>query len=165
MSAPLKVKVRLVNYDINEESEEKLVNSAKESEVYLCDIPLMTDRGTFVINGVERVIVSQLHRSPGIFFEDITASKSVVEKHLYSARIIPYRGSWIDFDFDAKNVMYVRIDKKRKIPVTVLLKALGMTELNILNTYYDMVNVRVEPNGNMTKDYNESSCCGSEKQP
>lgn len=159
-AAPLKVKVRLVNYDINEESEEKLVNSAKESEVYLCDIPLMTDRGTFVINGVERVIVSQLHRSPGIFFEDITASKSVVEKHLYSARIIPYRGSWIDFDFDAKNVMYVRIDKKRKIPVTVLLKALGMTELNILNTYYDMVNVRVEPNGNMTKDYNEAHVVG-----
>jgi DNA-directed RNA polymerase subunit beta len=159
-AAPLKVKVRLVNYDINEESEEKLISSAKESEVYLCDIPLMTDRGTFVINGVERVIVSQLHRSPGIFFEDITASKSVIEKHLFSARIIPYRGSWIDFDFDAKNIMYVRIDKKRKIPVTVLLKALGMTELEILNTYYDLVDIQVQPDGKMTKDYNEAHVIG-----
>jgi DNA-directed RNA polymerase subunit beta len=159
-SAPLKVKVRLVNYDINEESEEKLINSAKESEVYLCDIPLMTDRGTFVINGVERVIVSQLHRSPGIFFEDITASKSVVEKHLFSARIIPYRGSWIDFDFDAKNIMHVRIDKKRKIPVTVLLKALGMTEKEILDTYYDMVHVVIAKDGSMTKEFNEERLVG-----
>ncbi len=111
-AAPLKIKVRLVTYDVSEETGEKMVASAKESEVYLCDIPMMTERGTFVINGVERVIVSQLHRSPGIFFEDLTASKGIMEKHLFSARIIPYRGSWIDFDFDSKNIMYVRIDKK-----------------------------------------------------
>ncbi|WP_051135315.1 DNA-directed RNA polymerase subunit beta [Limisalsivibrio acetivorans] len=159
-AAPLKVKVRLVNYDVNEETGEKLVVSAKESEVYLCDVPLMTDRGTFVINGVERVIVNQLHRSPGIFFEDITASKSVVEKHLFSARIIPYRGSWIDFDFDAKNIMYVRIDKKRKIPVTVLLKALGMSEKQILETYYDMVHIVVAQDGSMTKEFNQERLIG-----
>ena len=136
-AAPLKVKVRLSTHDVNEETGEKITLSATESDVYLCDMPLMTERGTFVINGVERVIVSQLHRSPGIFFEDLTAGKSVSEKHLYSARIIPYRGSWIDFEFDAKNVMYVRIDKKKKIPVTVLLKALGMTNQDILDTYYE----------------------------
>ena len=135
-AAPLKVKVRLSTHDVNEETGERVTLSATESDVYLCDIPLMTDRGTFVINGVERVIVSQLHRSPGIFFEDLTAGKSVSEKHLYSARIIPYRGSWLDFEFDSKNVMYVRIDKKKKIPVTVLLKALGLTNQDILDTYY-----------------------------
>lgn len=143
-AAPLKIKVRLANHDINEETGERITLSATESDVYLCDIPLMTERGTFVINGVERVIVSQLHRSPGIFFEDMTAAKSVIEKHLYSARIIPYRGSWIDFEFDSKNVMYVRIDKKKKIPVTVLLKALGLTDQDILNTYYKTETVRIE---------------------
>lgn len=113
-AAPLKVKVRLVCYENSEDGSEKVVASAKESDVYLCDIPLMTDRATFIINGVERVIVSQLHRSPGIFFEDLTAGKSVVEKHLFGSRIIPYRGSWIDFEFDTKNFIYVRIDKKEK---------------------------------------------------
>jgi len=158
-AAPLKVKVRLVNYDIDEETSEKSVLSAKESEVYLCDIPLMTERGTFVINGVERVVVNQLHRSPGIFFEDTTAGKSVVEKHLYSARIIPYRGSWIDFEFDAKNVMYVRIDKKRKIPVTVLLKALGLEESDILETYYDSETIRFLEDG-MVKDFDPEKILG-----
>jgi len=158
-AAPLKVKVRLVNYDIDEETNEKSVLSAKESEVYLCDIPLMTDRGTFVINGVERVVVNQLHRSPGIFFEDTTAGKSVVEKHLYSARIIPYRGSWIDFEFDTKNVMYVRIDKKRKIPVTVLLKALGLEESDILETYYDSETIRFTKDG-MVKDFDPEKILG-----
>ena len=143
-AAPLKIKVRLANYSANDETSEKVALSVKESDVYLCDIPLMTEKGTFVINGVERVIVSQLHRSPGIFFEDMTATKSVVEKHLYSARIIPYRGSWIDFEYDTKNVMFVRIDKKKKIPVTVLLKALGLTDQDILNTYYKTETVSVE---------------------
>lgn len=143
-AAPLKIKVRLANHDVNEETGEKITLSATESSVYLCDIPLMTERGTFVINGVERVIVSQLHRSPGIFFEDMTASKSVIEKHLYSARIIPYRGSWIDFEFDSKNTMFVRIDKKKKIHVTVLLKALGMTEQDILSTYYKTETIEIE---------------------
>lgn len=143
-AAPLKIRVRLANHDVNEETGEKITLSATESNVYLCDIPLMTDKGTFVINGVERVIVSQLHRSPGIFFEDMTASKSVIEKHLYSARIIPYRGSWIDFEFDSKNTMYVRIDKKKKIHVTVLLKALGLTEQDILNTYYKTETIEID---------------------
>lgn len=158
-AAPLRVKVRLVNYDIDEETNEKSVLSAKEAEVYLCDIPLMTERGTFVINGVERVVVNQLHRSPGIFFEDATAGKSVVEKHLYSSRIIPYRGSWIDFEFDAKNVMYVRIDKKRKIPVTVLLKALGMDEQKILGTYYGKETIHFTDDG-MVKDFDQEKIIG-----
>lgn len=158
-AAPVKIKVRLVNYDIDEETGEKSVISAKESDVYICDIPLMTERGTFVINGVERVIVNQLHRSPGIFFEDATAGKSVVEKHLYSARIIPYRGSWIDFEFDAKNVMYVRIDKKRKIPVTVLLKALGLTDQDILNTYYETETVEIK-DGNLYKLFDPEKTVG-----
>ncbi len=158
-SAPLKIKVRLVCYETDEDTGEKSVVSAKESYVYLCDIPLMTERGTFVINGVERVIVNQLHRSPGIFFEDLTANKSVVEKHLYSARIIPYRGSWIDFEFDAKNVLYVRIDKKRKIPVTILLKALGLNDEQILTTYYATEKVTVTDDG-MFKDFNEDLVIG-----
>ncbi len=146
-AAPLKIRVRLVTYLTEEGADKPVVKAGKESEVYLCDIPMMTDRGTFVINGVERVIVSQLHRSPGIFFEDSSAGKSVTEKHLYSARIIPYRGSWIDFEFDSKNVMYVRIDKKRKIPVTVLLKALGMTDKDILSTYYKTETISILKNG------------------
>jgi len=141
-AAPLKVKVRLVCYENSDDGTERVVSSAKESEVYLCDVPLMTDRATFIINGVERVIVSQLHRSPGIFFEDLTAGKSVVEKHLFGGRIIPYRGSWIDFEFDTKDFIYVRIDKKRKILATVLLKALGLSEQDILNTYYKTETVR-----------------------
>ena len=135
-AAPLKVRVRLVTYGTEEGTEKTVVKTGKESEVYLCDIPIMTESGTFVINGVERVIVNQLHRSPGIFFEDLSAGKSVTEKRLYSSRIIPYRGSWIDFEFDSKNILYARIDKKRKVPVTVLLKALGMTGKDILSTYY-----------------------------
>jgi DNA-directed RNA polymerase subunit beta len=158
-AAPLKIKVRLVCSQVDEETGEKSVTSAKESSVYLCDIPLMTERGTFIINGVERVIVSQLHRSPGIFFEDLTAGKSVVEKHLYSARIIPYRGSWIDFEFDAKNVLYVRIDKKRKIPVTVLLKALGLTDQDILTTYYSTEKITVDGE-KMYKEFNEDLVLG-----
>ncbi|MDR0454110.1 MAG: DNA-directed RNA polymerase subunit beta [Deferribacteraceae bacterium] len=146
-AAPLKIRVRLVTYSTEEGMEKPAVKAGKESEVYLCDIPMMTDNGTFVINGVERVIVSQLHRSPGIFFEDSSAGKSVIEKHLYSSRIIPYRGSWIDFEFDSKNILYVRIDKKRKIPVTVLLKALGMTDKDILFTYYKTETISILENG------------------
>lgn len=141
-AAPLKIRVRLVCYENSEDGTEKIVSSAKEADVYLCDIPLMTERATFIINGVERVIVSQLHRSPGIFFEDLSAGKSVVEKHLFGARIIPYRGSWIDFEFDSKNFIYVRIDKKRKILATILLKALGLTEQDILFTYYKTETIR-----------------------
>lgn len=161
-AAPLKVKVRLSTHDVNEETGERVTLSATESDVYLCDIPLMTDRGTFVINGVERVIVSQLHRSPGIFFEDLTAGKSVSEKHLYSARIIPYRGSWLDFEFDSKNVMYVRIDKKKKIPVTVLLKALGLTNQDILDTYYQKDKITIE-DGKFIRQFNKDHVITDQK--
>jgi DNA-directed RNA polymerase subunit beta len=135
-ASPLKVRVRLVNYTSSDDEDSHAVSDAREAEVYLCDIPLMTELGTFVINGVERVVVNQLHRSPGIFFEDTTAGKSISEKHIYSARIIPYRGSWLDFEYDAKNMLYVRIDKKRKISATVLLKALDLNEKDIISYYY-----------------------------
>jgi DNA-directed RNA polymerase subunit beta len=159
-AAPLKIRVRLVTYDANEESGEKTVLAAKESEVYLCDLPLMTEKGSFVINGVERVIVNQLHRSPGIFFEDVSSSKNVLDKHIYSARIIPYRGSWIDFEFDAKNLMYVRIDKKRKIPVTVILKALGLNNQEILRTYYEMETIHIDSDGSLLKDFDADKILG-----
>ena len=146
-AAPIKIRVRLVAYETSEETGEKQILSAKESDVYLCDMPMMTERGTFVINGVERVIVSQLHRSPGIFFEDLTGAKGVTAKHDYSARIIPYRGSWIDFEFDSKEMMYIRIDKKRKIPVTTILKALGLDDQEILTTYYETQTIFVTENG------------------
>lgn len=159
-AAPLKIRVRLVTYDVNEESGEKTVMAAKESEVYLCDLPLMTLRGSFVINGVERVIVNQLHRSPGIFFEDLSTSKNILDKHIYTARIIPYRGSWIDFEFDAKNLMYVRIDKKRKIPVTIILKALGLNNQEILKTYYDMETIHIGEDGGLFKDFDPDKILG-----
>ncbi|MDR2104333.1 MAG: DNA-directed RNA polymerase subunit beta, partial [Deferribacteraceae bacterium] len=135
-ASALKARVRLVTYSGSEGDENPVINDAKQAEVYLCDIPLMTELGTFVINGVERVVVNQLHRSPGIFFEDTTAGKSIATNHIYSARIIPYRGSWLDFEYDAKNMLYVRIDKKRKISATVLLKALDLTEREIIAYYY-----------------------------
>ena len=159
-AAPLKVRVRLVTYDINEESGEKSVLSAKESEVYLCDLPLMTEKGSFVVNGVERVIVNQLHRSPGIFFEDVSSSKNILDKHIFSARIIPYRGSWIDFEFDSKNLMYVRIDKKRKIPVTAILKALGLNNQEILKTYYEMEIIHINIDGSLSKDFDADKILG-----
>ncbi len=131
--APLRVTVRLVVW---EKGEEKRVRDIKEQEIYFGEMPLMTERGTFIVNGVERVIVNQLHRSPGVFFEYDKSKGVTAGKLLYSARIIPYRGSWLDFEFDHKELVYVRIDKRRKIPVTVLLKALGYTEKELLNYFY-----------------------------
>ncbi|MDY6821083.1 MAG: DNA-directed RNA polymerase subunit beta, partial [Deferribacterota bacterium] len=150
-SSALRIRVRLVIYDVDSESGERTIISAKESEVYLCDVPLITERGSFIVNGVERVIVNQLHRSPGIFFEDLSASKNVLERHIYSARIIPYRGSWLDFEFDAKNLMYARIDKRKKIPVTIILKALGLSNKDILHIYYDVETVKINENGELYK--------------
>jgi DNA-directed RNA polymerase subunit beta len=135
--SPLKVTVRLVFYDVNEEDEaQKTISSIKEQEVYLGNIPLMAPTGSFVYNGTERVIVSQLHRSPGIIFEHDSGKKHSSGKILYSARIIPHRGSWLDFEFDHKNVLYARIDRKRKLHATVILKALGYSVPDILNTFY-----------------------------
>ncbi len=136
--SPLKVTVRLVFYDIDEENEENAtISSIKEQEVYLGDIPLMTDTGSFVYNGTERVIVSQLHRSPGIIFEHDSGKKHSSGKLLYSSRIIPHRGSWLDFEFDHKNVLYARIDRKRKLHATVILKALGYSVPELLKLFYE----------------------------
>lgn len=135
--SPLKVTVRLVFYDIDEENEEnRTISSIKEQEVYLGNIPLMTETGSFVYNGTERVIVSQLHRSPGIIFEHDSGKKHSSGKLLYSSRIIPHRGSWLDFEFDHKNVLYARIDRKRKLHATVILKALGYSTSELLKTFY-----------------------------
>jgi DNA-directed RNA polymerase subunit beta len=112
-AAPLKVKLRLIVFETDEETGAKSVKDIKEQDVYLGDIPLMTDKGTFVVNGTERVIVSQMHRSPGVFFDHDKGKTHASGKLLFAARVIPYRGSWLDFEFDAKDVMYVRIDRKR----------------------------------------------------
>ena len=136
-SAPLRVLVRLVVFDKDEATGAKTVRDIKEQEVYLGEIPLMTDNGTFIINGTERVIVSQLHRSPGVFFEHDYGKTHSSGKLLFSARIIPYRGSWLDLEFDPKDYLYVRIDRRRKLPATIVLRALGMTTEEILSTFFD----------------------------
>ena len=133
-AVPLRVKVRLIIFD--RESSSKAIKDIKEQEVYMGEIPLMTENGTFVINGTERVIVSQLHRSPGVFFDHDRGKTHSSGKLLYSARIIPYRGSWLDFEFDPKDCVFVRIDRRRKLPASVLLRALGYTTEEILETFY-----------------------------
>ena len=133
-AAPLKVKIQLVIWDV--ENGRRSIKNVKEQEVYFGEIPLMTGNGTFMVNGTERVIVSQLHRSPGVFFEHDKGRTHSTGKLLFSARIIPYRGSWIDFEFDPRDVLYVRIDRRRKFPATVPLRALGMTTEDLLNYYY-----------------------------
>jgi len=134
-AAPLRVKVRLVIYD--RESNNKAVKDIKEQEVYMGEMPLMTDNGTFVVNGTERVIVSQLHRSPGVFFDHDKGKTHSSGKLLYSARVIPYRGSWLDFEFDPKDNLFVRIDRRRKLPATILLRALGFNAEEILELFFD----------------------------
>ena len=141
-SAPLRVKIRLIIYD--KESSSKAIKDIKEQEVYMGEIPLMTDNGTFVINGTERVIVSQLHRSPGVFFDHDRGKTHSSGKLLYSARIIPYRGSWLDFEFDAKDLVYVRIDRRRKLPATILMRALGYENEQILDMFFDTNQVILE---------------------
>ncbi len=135
-SAPLKVTDRLVVWDVTEDSGSRSIRDVKEQEVYFGEIPLMTDTGTFIINGTERVVVSQLHRSPGVFFEHDKGKTHSSGMLLYSARIIPNRGSWLDFEFDPKDIVYVRIDRRRKMPVTVLVKALGLSLAETLNYFY-----------------------------
>jgi len=115
-AAPLKVTLRLVVWDIDEDTGARSIRDIKEQDVYMGDMPLMTDKGTFIVNGTERVIVSQMHRSPGVFFDHDRGKTHASGKYLYSARVIPYRGSWLDFEFDAKDVVYVRIDRRRKLP-------------------------------------------------
>lgn len=152
--APLKLTVRLVVYDVDKETETQSIRDIKEQEIYFGTLPLMTDRGTFIVNGTERVVVSQLHRSPGIFFDHDKGRTHSSGKLLYSARIIPLRGSWIDLEFDPKDILYVRIDRRRKFPVTLLLKALGWSAQELLDMMYptevfqledDKVYVQVDP--------------------
>ncbi|MCP5162484.1 MAG: DNA-directed RNA polymerase subunit beta [Hahellaceae bacterium] len=134
-AAPLRVKVRLIIYD--KESSTKAIKDIKEQEVYMGEMPLMTDNGTFVVNGTERVIVSQLHRSPGVFFDHDKGKTHSSGKLLYSARIIPYRGSWLDFEFDPKDAVFVRIDRRRKLPASILMRALGFDSQQILEMFFE----------------------------
>ena len=135
-AAPLRVKVQLIIYD--RESSNKAVKDVKEQEVYMGEVPLMTDNGTFIVNGTERVVVSQLHRSPGVFFDHDRGKTHSSGKLLYNARVIPYRGSWLDFEFDPKDLVFVRIDRRRKLPATVMLRALGYSSEEILTMFFDM---------------------------
>ncbi len=152
-AAPIRVIVRLVVWDINEETGHQSIRDVKEQEVYFGELPLMTDEGTFIINGTERVVVSQLHRSPGVFFDHDKGKTHSSGKLLYNARIIPYRGSWLDFEFDPKDLLYVRIDRRRKLHATVLLRALGYSTEELLNYYYSTETVFVETEGKERKYY------------
>ena len=145
-AAPLRARIRLVILD-KESSKPSVVKEVRENEVYMGEIPLMTPSGSFIINGTERVIVSQLHRSPGVFFEHDRGKSHSSGKLLFSARIIPYRGSWLDFEFDPKDLLYFRIDRRRKMPVTILLKALGFTPEQILDMFYDRESYHLSKDG------------------
>src|SRR6476659_2874666 len=146
-AAPMRVTLRLTTFEIDPETEAKSVIDIKEQDVYMGDMPLMTMNGTFIINGTERVIVSQMHRSPGVLFDHDRGKTHSSGKFLFAARVIPYRGSWLDFEFDAKDIVNVRIDRKRKLPVTALLHALGMPSEEILNTFYNRVSFLRGKNG------------------
>ena len=136
-AAPMRVKVRLVIYDKEVSAKDKPIKEVREQEVYLGEMPLMTDHGTFVINGTERVIVSQLHRSPGVFFDHDKGKSHSSGKLLFSARVIPYRGSWLDFEFDAKDSLFARIDRRRKLPVTIIMRALGLSNQEMLDLFFE----------------------------
>jgi len=148
-AAPLRVKLRLIIFDRDSPSSNKAIKDIKEQEVYMGEIPLMTENGTFVINGTERVVVSQLHRSPGVFFDHDRGKTHSSGKLLYSARIIPYRGSWLDFEFDPKDAVFVRIDRRRKLPATVLLRALGYGTEDILDLFYDKNLFEINEDGSL----------------
>ncbi|MFB2533483.1 DNA-directed RNA polymerase subunit beta [Paracoccus sp. p4-l81] len=155
-AAPLKVTLRLIVFDVDETTGAKSVKDIKEQDVYMGDMPLMTMNGTFIVNGTERVVVSQMHRSPGVFFDHDRGKTHSSGKLLFACRIIPYRGSWLDFEFDAKDLIFARIDRRRKLPVTTLLYALGMDQEGIMDAYYDTVNFRLEKNrGWVTKFFPE----------
>ncbi|GAB4147428.1 MAG: DNA-directed RNA polymerase subunit beta [Sphingomonadales bacterium] len=137
-AAPLRVTLRLIVFEVDPETEARSVLDIKEQDVYMGDMPLMTDNGTFIVNGTERVIVSQMHRSPGVFFDHDRGKTHSSGKFLFAARVIPYRGSWLDFEFDAKDIVHVRIDRRRKLPVTTMLYALGLSSEDILARFYDI---------------------------
>ncbi len=156
-AAPLKVTLRLIVFEVDEETQAKSVKDIKEQDVYMGDMPFMTSNGTFIVNGTERVIVSQMHRSPGVFFDHDKGKTHSSGKLLFAGRIIPYRGSWLDIEFDAKDVVYARIDRRRKIPVTSLLKALGMDAEEILATYYKTLNYERNKKGGWKKPFDADS--------
>jgi DNA-directed RNA polymerase subunit beta len=144
-AAPLKVKLRLIVFETDEETGARSVKDIKEQDVYMGDIPLMTEKGTFIVNGTQRVIVSQMHRSPGVFFDHDKGKTHASGKLLFAARVIPYRGSWLDFEFDAKDIVFVRIDRRRKLPATTFLMALGMDGEEILSTFYNTLTYAKQP--------------------
>ena len=155
-SAPLKVKLRLIVFDVDEETGARSVKDIKEQDVFMGDMPLMTPNGTFVVNGTERVVVSQMHRSPGVFFDHDRGKTHSSGKLLFACRVIPYRGSWLDFEFDAKDLVFARIDRRRKLPVTTVLYSLGMDREGIMDAYYDTVEYKVKKNkGWVTKFFPE----------
>ncbi|MBV0891035.1 DNA-directed RNA polymerase subunit beta [Paracoccus sp. Z118] len=159
-AAPLKVTLRLIVFDVDENTGAKAVKDIKEQDVYMGDMPLMTQNGTFIVNGTERVVVSQMHRSPGVFFDHDRGKTHSSGKLLFACRIIPYRGSWLDFEFDAKDLVFARIDRRRKLPVTTLLYSLGMDQEGIMDAFYDTVDYelqgsRAEPGGWVTRFFPE----------
>ncbi|MBY0314071.1 MAG: DNA-directed RNA polymerase subunit beta [Bdellovibrionales bacterium] len=159
-AAPIKVTLRLIVFEVEEETGARSITAVKEQEVYLGEIPLMTKSGSFIINGTERVVVSQLHRSPGIFFDDDGGKNSTSGKILFSARVIPYRGSWLDFEFDQKDLIYVRIDRRRKFPATIVLKALGYNDEQLLDYFYDIDTVRITKKGDIFRDFDVEKMSG-----
>ena len=151
-AAPLKVTLRLIVFDVDESTGARSVKDIKEQDVFMGDMPLMTNNGTFIVNGTERVVVSQMHRSPGVFFDHDKGKTHSSGKLLFACRIIPYRGSWLDFEFDAKDIVFARIDRRRKLPVTTLLYALGMDQEGIMDAYYETISFRhVKNKGWVTK--------------
>src|SRR6195256_441525 len=146
-AAPLKVTLRLIVFDVDQETGAKSVKDIKEQDVYMGDVPFMTNNGTFIVNGTERVIVSQMHRSPGVFFDHDKGKTHSSGKLLFAARVIPYRGSWLDFEFDAKDIVHARIDRRRKIPVTSLMFALGLDGEQILSTFYKKIPYKRQKDG------------------
>ncbi|MBB4625416.1 DNA-directed RNA polymerase subunit beta [Paracoccus denitrificans] len=146
-AAPLKVTLRLIVFDVDETTGAKSVKDIKEQDVYMGDMPLMTQNGTFIVNGTERVVVSQMHRSPGVFFDHDRGKTHSSGKLLFACRIIPYRGSWLDFEFDAKDLVFARIDRRRKLPVTTLLYALGMDQEGIMDAFYNTVDYKLQRAG------------------
>jgi len=157
-AAPLKVTVRLVVWDVDEETEAQNIRDIKEQEVYFGELPIMTENGTFIVNGTERVVVSQLHRSPGVFYNQ-QKKTTYSGKVMFSARIIPNRGSWVDLEFDSKDLLYVRIDRRRKLPITVLLRALGYDTEQILNYFYDTERIFIEGD-TLSKEFNPALLVG-----
>ena len=147
-SAPLKVTLRLIVFDVDEDTGARSVKDIKEQDVFMGDMPLMTQNGTFIVNGTERVIVSQMHRSPGVFFDHDKGKTHSSGKLLFACRIIPYRGSWLDFEFDAKDLVFARIDRRRKLPVTTLLYALGMDQEGIMSAYFDTLDYAYDKKAN-----------------